>query len=534
MNTIVAARAGRREWAGLAVLALPTVMASLELTIPNLALPAISQDLSLTSAQSLWIVDIYGFLLAGSLITMGTLGDRIGRRRLLMIGSTLFGVASVLAAYSTSAEMLILTRALLGLAGATLMPAALSLAASLFRDPRQRTVAISIVIASVAGGTAIGPLIGGWILQHFWWGAVFLIAAPVTVLIVALSPLLLPEHREERPGRMDLASAALSLVAVLSVIYGLKHLAAGGLDAVSIGSLVIGLLLGAWFVHRQHRSNPLVDLRLFRSASFSVSLSTLLFGVFVLFGANFFLAQYLQLVFGLSPLRAGLWTVPSACGVIVGSMLAPMLVRRVRPGYVVGAGLALSAVGFAVLTLVVPGTGLPLLVVGSVVISLGLGPMMTLTTELVVGSAPPERAGEASALSETAPELGGALGIAILGSAGTAVYRAQMADTVPPGLPEDATRAAEETLGGAVSAAEQVPDPVGDQLLDTAREAFTDGLHLIAGISIVVLVATAVGISVLLRHIRPSNESEQGREVTGASASRRSPGRTPRSAGTPR
>jgi DHA2 family multidrug resistance protein-like MFS transporter len=511
MNTIVASRAGTREWAGLAVLTLPTLLASLELTIPNLALPAISRELSLTSAQSLWIIDIYGFLLAGSLVTMGTLGDRIGRRRLLMIGSALFGVASVLAAYATSAETLIVARALLGVAGATLMPAALSLAASLFRDPRQRTVAISIVIAGVAGGTAIGPLIGGWILEHFWWGAVFLIAAPVTVLILALGPPLLPEHREKSFGRMDTASAALSLAAVLAAIYGLKHLAVSGLDVVSIASIVVGLLFGAWFVHRQHRNNPLIDLRLFRSPSFSVSLSTLLFGVFVLFGANFFLAQYLQLGYGLSPLRAGLWTAPSACGVIVGSTLAPMLVRRIRPGFVVGAGLALSAVGFAVLTRVVPGTGLPLLVAGSVVISLGLGPMMTLTTDLVVGSAPPERAGEASALSETAPELGGALGIAILGSLGTAVYRFKVAGAVPPGLPEDATRAAEETLGGAVSAAEQVPGPAGDQLLDTARAAFTDGLHLIAGTSIVVLVATAVVISVMLRHVHPANDAEQRR-----------------------
>jgi MFS transporter, DHA2 family, multidrug resistance protein len=504
------------------VLTLPTLLASLELTIPNLALPAISRDLPLTGAQTLWVIDVYGFVLAGSLITMGALGDRIGRRRLLMIGSALFGVASVLAAYSTSAEMLIATRALLGVAGATLMPASLSLAASLFRDPRQRTVAISVVIAGVAGGTAIGPLVGGWILQHSWWGAVFLIAAPVTVLILVLGPLLLPEHREDGRGRMDVASAVLSLAAVLAVIYGLKHVAVSGPDAVSIGSIVAGLLTGAWFVRRQRRDDPLIDLRLFRSPAFSVSLGTLLFGVFVLFGVNFFLAQYLQLVLGLSPLHAGLWTAPSACGVIVGSTLAPMVVRRVRHGFVVGAGLALSAVGLAVLTLVAPGSGLPLLVLGSVVVSLGLGPVLTLTTDLVVGSAPPERAGEASALSETAPELGGALGIAILGSVGAAVYRSQVVGTVPPGLPENTARAAEETLGGAVSAAEQAPGPVGGQLLDTARAAFTDGLHLISVIGIGVLVATAVLITVTLRGIRPSAGPDQGTE--GAPGARRRAG----------
>ncbi|WP_033440520.1 MFS transporter [Saccharothrix sp. NRRL B-16314] len=509
MTTIGASRAGRREWAGLAVLTLPTLLASLELTIPNLALPAISADLAPTGEESLWIIDSYGFLLAGSLITAGALGDRIGRRRLLMIGSALFGVMSVFAAYSTSAEMLIVARALLGVAGATLMPAALSLTAALFRDPRQRTVAIGVVIAGVAGGTAIGPLIGGWVLQHFWWGAVFLIATPVTALVLVLCPLLLPEHRAESFGRLDVVSAVLSVAAVLAVIYGLKHVAVSGPDVVSLASVVIGLLLGSWFVRRQQRDDPLVDLRLFRSTSFSVSLGTLLFGVFVLFGANFFLAQYLQLVFGLSPLHAGLWTAPSACGVIVGSTLAPVLVRRVRPGFVVASGLVLAAAGFAVLTLVTPGSGLPPLVVGSVVISLGLGPMMTLTTDLVVGSAPAERSGEASALSETAPELGGALGIAILGSVGTAVYRAGVAGTVPPGLAEDSALAAGETLGGAVSAAEQVRGPVGDRLLDTARAAFTDGLHLIAVIGIVVLVAAAALVAGLLRHVRSSNEPRQ-------------------------
>ncbi|ONI88607.1 MFS transporter [Actinosynnema sp. ALI-1.44] len=497
MNTDTASRAGRRQWAGLAVLVLPTLLASLELTLPNLALPAISQDLSPSAAQSLWIVDIYGFLLAGSLITMGTLGDRIGRRRMLLIGSAAFGLASVLAAYSVNAEMLIATRALLGIAGATLMPSSLSLAATIFRDPRQRTVAIGIIIACVAGGTAIGPLLGGWILQHFRWGAVFLIAVPVTAVFLVIGPLLLPEHRETRARKMDPLSAVMSVVAVLTVIYGLKSFAEHGLGVAGVVSIVVGLTVAVLFVWRQRTlAHPLMDLRLFRSPSFSVSLATLLFGVFVLFGVNFYLAQYLQLVFGLSPLHAGLWTAPAACGVIVGSTLAPVLVRRVPPGMVVGTGLLLSAAGFLVLTQVTPAGGLPVLVIGSVVVSAGLGPMMTLTTDMVVGSAPADRAGEASALSETAPELGGALGIAVLGSVGTAIYSGM---DIPPGVPAEAAETARSTLSGAISVAAQSPAPIGVELLAAARAAFTEGLHLIAGISTAVLVITAALFALLVR-----------------------------------
>nr|WP_042188916.1 MFS transporter [Kibdelosporangium sp. MJ126-NF4]CEL18538.1 major facilitator superfamily MFS_1 [Kibdelosporangium sp. MJ126-NF4]CTQ98022.1 major facilitator superfamily MFS_1 [Kibdelosporangium sp. MJ126-NF4] len=504
MDTDSPPRAGRREWAGLAVLALPTMLASLELTIPNLALPAISHDLAPTAAQSLWIVDGYGFLLAGSLITMGTLGDRIGRRRMLLIGAAAFGLVSVLAAFSVNAEMLIATRALLGIAGATLMPSSLSLAATIFRDPRQRTVAIGIVIASVAGGTAIGPLVGGWILQHSWWGAVFLIAVPVTAVFLVAGPMLLPEHREAPRGGIDILSVVMSLVAVLAVIYGIKNMAEHGVSTVAIVSIVAGLVVAAVFVRRQRTlAVPLIDLRLLRSPSFSVSLATLLFGVFVLFGANFYLAQYLQLVFGLSPLHAGLWTAPAACGVILGSTLAPVFVRRISPGVVVAAGLLLSAVGFLVLTQVTPDGGLPTLVAGSVVVSAGLGPMMTLTTDLVVGSAPAARAGEASALSETAPELGGALGIAVLGSVGTAVYSGRLADSVPPGLTAEAAQTARTTLSGAVSVAARSPEHIGAELLGAARAAFTGGLHLIAGICVGVLVITAAFFLILLR--RPAS-----------------------------
>jgi MFS transporter, DHA2 family, multidrug resistance protein len=233
-------QAGVREWIGLAVLALPALLASLELTVTHLALPAIAADLAASSTQLLWIVDIYAFLLAAVLIPVGALGDRIGRRRVLLIGSVGYGIASVLAAYAPSPELLIAARALMGVAGATLMPSTLSITAAMFRDARQRAVAIGVIIASVSGGTAIGPLVGGWLLEHFWWGSAFLLATPVMAALVVAGPLLLPEHRDPRSSRLDGASVVLALLAVLPVVYGLKQVAADGLSTVPVAAVVVG------------------------------------------------------------------------------------------------------------------------------------------------------------------------------------------------------------------------------------------------------------------------------------------------------
>jgi len=505
MTTIVSApRATRREWIGLAVIALPCLLYSMDLTVLNLAVPQLSADLKPTSSQLLWIVDIYGFMVAGSLITMGALGDRIGRRRLLLIGAAAFGVASVLAAFSTSAGMLIAMRAVLGIAGATLAPSTLSLIRNMFHDPGQRTFAIGVWITSYSAGAAIGPLIGGVLLEHFWWGSVFLVGVPVMVLLLLLGPVLLPEYRDPAAGRLDLLSAAQSLAAVLAVIYGLKRIAEDGPDWLPALLIVSGAAIGVAFVRRQRKlTDPLIDLRLFRTPAFSASLATYTLATFVAFGIFLFIAQYLQLVLGMGPLEAGLWTMPFAGAFIVGSMLTPMIVRRIRPACAMVAGLALATVGFGMLTQLDASSGLALLVTGFVVYSLGLAPVFTLATDLIVGSAPPERAGAASAISETGSELGGALGIAILGSIGTAVYRSVMADSVPAGVPLEAAAVARSTLGGALAAAQQLPDQLGTALLGTAREAFTHSLELAALISAGVLIATATVAAVRLRSVRP-------------------------------
>ena len=514
-----APRARRREWIGLAVIALPCLLYSMDLTVLELAVPKLSADLKPTSSQLLWILDIYGFLLAGFLITMGTVGDRIGRRRLLLIGAAAFGAASVLAAFSTSSEMLIATRALLGIAGATLAPSTLALIRNMFLNPAQRTFALGVWATSFSAGAAIGPLAGGVLLEFFWWGSVFLLAAPVMALLLMLGPVLLPESRDTDAGRVDLLSAALSLISVLAVIYGLKQIAQEGMEWPPLLSILVGLVLGAVFVRRQRGlAEPLIELPLFQAPAFSASLATFALSIFVIAGIFLFIAQYLQLVFGLSPLVAGLWTVPSSSGLIAGSMLAPLVVRWVRPAFVMAGGLVLSAVGFGMLTQVDAASGLAILVIGSVVLSLGVAPVGTLATDIVVGSAPPERAGAASGISETSAEFGGALGIAILGSIGTAVYRSEVADAFPDGAPPEAAEAARDTLGGAVSVADQLPGALAAELLDTAREAFTQGLQVSAITSAAIVLGMAILTAVLLRHVRPGSEGQPEAEPGGALA----------------
>jgi DHA2 family multidrug resistance protein-like MFS transporter len=500
--------AGRREWIGLAVLALACLLYAMDLTVLHLAVPALSEDLQPSSAQLLWITDIYGFMVAGFLVTMGTLGDRIGRRRLLLCGAAAFGVVSVLAAFSTSPEMLIASRALLGIAGATLAPSTLSLIFSMFHDPSQRTTAIGVWITSFSAGGAIGPVVGGVLLEHFWWGSVFLLTLPVMALLLVLGPRVLPEYRDPGAERLDLLSAALLLVAVLTVVFGVKEIAQDGISWLVVSAVLAGLAVGVVFVRRQFRlADPMIDPRLFKVPAFNASLATNLLGIFIAVGYFLFVAQYLQLVLGLSPLRAGLWSLPSAAGLIVGSNLAPQILRRVRPAYVIGAGLGLAAIGLGVLTRVGGSADLTILVAASCVVSLGLAPVFTATTDLIVGSAPPERAGAASGISETGSELGGALGIAILGSIGVAIYRAGVAEALPAGVPTQAAVAARDTLGGAVSVAARLPADMGAALLAASREAFTTGLQVTAGISAVVAVGIAVLATVMLRDVPRTSEA---------------------------
>jgi MFS transporter, DHA2 family, multidrug resistance protein len=496
------AKASRREWIGLAVIALPCLVYAMDLTVLNLALPAISTELKPSSSQLLWILDIYGFLVAGFLITMGTLGDRIGRRKLLLIGAAAFGVASIIAAFSHSAEMLIAMRALLGVAGATLAPSTMSLIRNMFHDEQERQFAIGVWISSFSLGGAIGPLVGGVMLQYFWWGSVFLLAVPVMLLLLLLGPLLLPEYRDPNAGQVDLLSVALSLTAVLGMIYGLKQIAAQGLTWLPALIALAGLGVGVLFMRRQRRlAYPLLDVSLFRQASFSAAIAAYGLSCLAMFGVYIFITQYLQLVLDLSPLQAGFATLPWALAFVVGSMLAPRLAQRWSRAAILTWGLAVAALGFLLLTLLGENSGVAVLVIGTMIMSLGMAPVFTIGNEMIITAAPPGRAGAASAISETSSEFSGALGIALFGSLGTAIYRHTLAATMPASTPIETTQTALETLGGAVSSAAASAGPIGDALLAASRAAFVDALQVTAVIAAAVVIGAAVLSAHMLRKL---------------------------------
>ena len=503
------ARASRREWIGLGVIALPCMIYSMDLTVLFLAVPSLTADLNPSSTQLLWISDIYGFMVAGALIPMGTLGDRIGRRKLLLLGAALFAAASVLAAFAPTAETLIATRALLGLAGATVAPSTLSLIRNMFPNPEQRTFAIGMWVTAYSVGAVVAPLLGGLLLEFFWWGSVFLLAVPVMLLLVVVGPKLLPEYKDPNPGPVDIISAAMSLTAVLAVIYGLKRVAVEGVTAVSLASVLAGVAVGVLFVRRQHRlEHPFLDLRLFRVPAFSAALGTYMASVFILFGVSLLIAQYLQLVLGLSPMRAGAWTLPSAAGFILGSMTAPALVRRVKPAYIMGGALLISAVGFVLLTQLSATSGLYHVVIGTVIMSIAIAPVVTLATDLVVGAAPPDKGGAASAISETGAEVRGAGNIAGVGANATAVYRAYMTDAGPTTGTSEALDAARQTLGGAIMAAREIGGSGGDALLASARTAYVRAVAITTTICAVLAAITGIVSATVLRGERARSGHE--------------------------
>jgi DHA2 family multidrug resistance protein-like MFS transporter len=490
-------RPGR--WLALSVLVLAVLLVAVDATVLGLATPYISEDLAPTGTQLLWIGDVYSFVIAGLLVSMGGLGDRIGRKRILLVGATAFGAVSVLNAYASTPELMILARALLGVAGATLMPATLALIRNIFHDPRERSLAVGIWGATASAGTAVGPVVGGFLLEHFWWGSVFLINLPVMAVLVVVGAKLLPESRNPHPGPWDLRSVALSLVGMIGIVYAVKEIAAHGFapEALAAG------LLGAWalygFVRRQLTlPKPLLDMRLFAHRGFSGAVLADLLTILGLSGLVFFLSQYLQLVQGRGPFEAGLAELPAAIGAVAAGLVAGRAARRFSVRAVVSGGLAAVGLSLAALTVVDQSTGYPLIGTVLLFVGVGAGFSFTVTADVILSSVPKEQAGAASAVSETAYELGAALGIAVLGSIVTGVYRGFSG---PVGTPA----AAHESLGGAVEAARGLPADRAGSLLSAAREAFVDGLALAAGAGAAVLLAASAAAWFLLRDQRLDN-----------------------------
>jgi DHA2 family multidrug resistance protein-like MFS transporter len=489
-----------RKWGTLAIACLAMLLLSIDLTVLHLAVPKLVEDLAPSASQVLWIADIYGFTLAALLVTMGNVGDRIGRKRLLLIGTVMFGAASALTAYAPTPELLIAARALLGVAGATIMPSTLSIVRNVFTDPKERTTAVGIWSSVSAIGFALGPIVGGVLLDHFWWGSVFLINIPVVALILFAGLTVLPESRNPHPGRIDLVSVPLSAIGVLGLIYALKEAADGGAIQRVIVAAAIALTALAVFVRRQTRlAEPLIDVRLFRRRAFAASVGAELVAIFAMLAMSLVFAQYFQLVVGWSPLVAGLAGLPGGLAAGAGGALAGPLVHRWGRGPVVALGLVMTATGFAMFSRLGVDVDYPYLLVAMIVQGVGMGFTFAVTNDTMLASVPKERAGAAGAISETAHEMGGALGIAVLGTVLNAAYRGALA--LPAGLPAEAENTARDTLGGAIEAAFTLPAGTGETVVGAAREAFVHGIHVTVLTGAAILLCLAVAAFLALRGV---------------------------------
>ncbi|MFD9606786.1 MFS transporter [Streptomyces sp. NBC_01224] len=485
------------RWIALAVLVLAVLLVAVDATVLGLATPFLTEDLKPSGTQLLWIGDVYSFVIAGLLVSMGSLGDRIGRKKLLLTGAVAFGAVSVLNAYASTPEMMILARALLGVAGATLMPSTLALIRNLFHDPRERSLAIGIWGAMASAGAAVGPVVGGFLLEHFWWGSVFLINLPVMAVLVVVGIKMIPESKNPAPGPWDLVSVALSFIGMIGVVYAVKELAAHGAGWEVAVAGIGGMAALCWFVRRQLTlPAPLLDMRLFHHRGFSGAVLADLLTILGLSGLVFFLSQFLQLVQGRGPLEAGLAELPAAVGAVTAGLIAGLAARRYSVRSVVSGGLGAIGLALAAVTLIHKETAYPLIGAVLLVVGVGAGFAFTVTSDVILSSVPKEQAGSAGAVSETAYELGAALGIALLGSIVTGVYQDF---ATPKGVPSVNAAAAHESLGGAVEAAHGLPAQQAGALVSAAQESFVDGLRLAAGAGATVLLATAVAAWFLLR-----------------------------------
>jgi len=496
-------KAGFREWLCLMALSLPTLLLSIDTGVLYLALPHISAALKADSAKQLWIMDIYGFMIAGFLIIMGNLGDRIGYRKLLIIGSTVFGLASVIAAFSTSADILIAARALMGIAGAAIMSSTLALIRNIFVDPEQRGTAISIWMSCFMAGMILGPLVGGLILGHFWWGSVFLLAVPVMIVIVSTGRILLPEYGPGNTQPADPAGAILSLVAILPFIYGLTETSRNNLTLLPALAIIVSVVSAILFIARARKAtNASIDLRLFQNPVFSVTLLAMFLTAVIMGGVALFIAQYFQLIAGLSPFKAGLWMIPQALAMMIGSLLVPVATKKIKQQIVITIGLSLSGVGMVLLANVPVYHGLLLLETGFVMAVFGASPILISGTGIIIGNLPTEKAGSAASLSETSNQLGVAVGVALLGSIGAFTYRYTILKTLSRILPATALKIAAESIVSATSLTEVKNSPENSQLLTGIKEAYVSGFHVVAMIGAGIFVLLALITGTRLSHLK--------------------------------
>jgi DHA2 family multidrug resistance protein-like MFS transporter len=504
-----------RSWIGLAVLVLPLLLITIDGTVLVLGLPAISADLSPTGIEQLWMIDIYSLVLAGLLVAMSTVGERFGRRRNLLIGSAVFTVASAAGALATTPWMLIGARALLGVGGAIMMPSTLSLVRNMFLDRQQRRYAMAVWAAMASVGAAVGPIIGGWVIETFSWQAAFLMNIPVMVVLLVLGPRLLPESRNPDLHRIDAMSVALSFVGMVGVVYAIKTYAGGKDTSLATSALVVGLVAVVAFVRRQLTlPTPLLEVRLFRVRYFRGAVVGDLLSILAMVGALVALVQYLQLVLGLNPLEASVWLLPQAVLAAAAAFVAATLVTRFLPAYVIAVGLLIAAIGFSLTVFLSPGSSPALIAASLALVALGAGVGLSLSNDIIMTSVRPERAGQAAATSETAYELGTTLGTAVLGGVLVAWYtRVVSAEISAVALPEPLRERASSTMAEAQLVATEVDTTTAGSVLGIAEAAFTEAI-IVAGLAgALIMVLTAAWALVTLRGAAPDRDLAADHEL---------------------
>ncbi|MEU1754548.1 MFS transporter [Micromonospora matsumotoense] len=487
-----------RRWAILGVLVISLLVVVLDNTILNVALRTLADPvhgLGASQGELEWAINSYTLVFAGLLFTFGVLGDRAGRRRFLLVGLVLFGLSSLLSAYAQSPGQLIAARALMGIGGAAIMPVTLSIISNVF-DPRERGRAIGVWAGAVGLAVAIGPILGGVLLEHFWWGSVFLINVPVVVLGVLLVALLVPESRDPRPGRVDVLGVLLSVVGLVALTYGIIDGGEHGFGRPTVWAAILGgVAVLAWFVAHERRSeHPSLDVRLFRVPRFAAPVAIVGLVFFAAMGVMFFSSFYMQLVRGYSPLETGLFFLPFAGAQLVFAPRSAAMVRRYGGRAVATVGLVLTSVALAAFAFIDVDTPIWVVLVAFFLQGVGMANIMPPATESIMSALPREKAGVGSAVSNTVRQVAGALGVAILGSVLSAVYRQDIAATADS-LPAPAREAATESVSGAYAAAAQV-GPAAPKLIAAANDAFVSAMHSAAAISAVV---AALGILIVLR-----------------------------------
>ena len=457
---------GPRAWLGLLVVLGPVLLVAMDSSVLFLAMPEISEALSPTAGQALWILDVYGFAVGSLLIAFGNIGDRYGRLKLLMTGAVVFGSASAGAAFAPGPELLIAFRALMGVAGATLLPSALAVLSELFTDPRLRAKAIGIFAATFAAGFAIGPVVGGQLLNSFWWGSVFLINLPVVVLFLVLAPVLLREVRATRTGRIDALSVLLSAAGILLTVYAIKHAAAEGLTATPMATGIVGVVTLWWFVRRQLRlEHPLIDFHLFHDRVFTIAAITGLLPLAAWSAVAYLGGIYLQSVLGLTVLDAALVALPGAAALTITCIVTPALVTRIGTRTALITCHFFIAAGLLLLLATSISSGIGWYVASTVIAGIGYGISFSVVADTAIAAVPAERAGSAAAIAETSNEIGNALGIALLGSLAALIFRLQGPD-----------------LAGTLNETLRIPGLTAAVIGD-AKSAFVTGLHTAAVIA---------------------------------------------------